>query len=167
MAEVIKYAAICKKELGVSLENGIDIEEIIAQCVSIKSDIVQRDERDTGERQLLNFGHTLAHSVEKCSGFEIPHGSAVAIGMVIATKGAYEIGLSDEDYSNVLLPILKANNLPTSCGFSAKALADVALSDKKRSQDTISLIVPEKYGLCKIEKIHIDKLQDFIELGLK
>jgi 3-dehydroquinate synthase len=169
-AEIIKYGMILDAELLKYLsENSIreNIERVIKRCVEIKRDVVEHDEFENGERKLLNFGHTIGHAIEKCSSLTISHGNAVAIGMVIATKGAYEIGLSDEDYSNVLLPILKANNLPTSCGFSAKALADVALSDKKRSQDTISLIVPEKYGLCKIEKIHIDKLQDFIELGLK
>ena len=86
---------------------------------------------------------------------------------VIATKGAFELGLSYDDYSDVLLPILKKNKLPTTCNFSADELYKITLTDKKRSRDVISLIVPEEYGLCKIHKISVEQLKDFIEAGLK
>ena len=111
-------------------------------------------------------GQRGGQDTEKCSNLTISHGNAVAIGMVIATKGAFELGLSYDDYSDVLVPLLQKNNLPTTCDFSADELYKVSLTDKKRSQDVISLIVPEKYGLCKIHKINIDQLKDFIELGL-
>ena len=149
-------------------ENSIreNIEYVIKRCVEIKRDVVDRDEFEKGERKLLNFGHTIGHAIEKCSNLTISHGNAVAIGMVIATKGAYEIGMSDEDYSNVLLPILKANKLPTTCDFSAEELYKASLSDKKRSLDTMALIVPEEYGLCKIMKLPVEDLLNFIEKGM-
>ena len=86
--------------------------------------------------------------------------------MVIATKGAYEVGMSEEDFSDVLLPILKKNNLPTTCEFSAEELYKASLSDKKRSFDTMSLIVPEEMGLCKIMKLPVEDLENFIEKGM-
>lgn len=168
-AEIIKYGMILDSEFLTYLsENSIreNIEYVIKRCVEIKRDVVDRDEFEKGERKLLNFGHTIGHAIEKCSNLTISHGNAVAIGMVIATKGAYEIGMSDEDYSDVLLPILKANNLPTTCDFSAEDLYKVSLSDKKRSLDTMALIVPEKYGLCKIVKLPVEDLLNFIEKGL-
>ncbi len=168
-AEVIKYGMILDKEFLLFLqENDIreNIECVIKRCVEIKRDVVSRDEFEKGERKLLNFGHTIGHAIEKCSGLTISHGNAVAIGMVIATKGAYEIGMSEDDYSNVLLPILKKNELPTSCEFSAEELYKASLSDKKRSFDTMSVIVPEELGLCKIMKLPIDDLQNFIEKGM-
>ena len=169
-AEIIKYGMILDAELLAFLkDNDIreNIEYVIKRCVEIKRDVVDHDEFEKGERKLLNFGHTIGHAIEKCSGFKTSHGKAVAIGMVIATKGAFESGLASEDFSNVLLPILEKNGLPTNCEFSADDLYKVTLTDKKRSNDLISLIIPEKYGLCKIQNISVLKLKEFIELGLK
>ena len=168
-AEIIKYGMILDGEfLSFLKDNEIreNIEYVIKRCVEIKRDIVDRDEFEKGERKLLNFGHTIGHAIEKCSDYKISHGKAVAMGMVIATKGAFELGLSYDDYSDVLVPILEKNNLPTNCEFSADDLYKVSLTDKKRSRDIISLIVPEEYGLCKIHKINIEQLKDFIESGL-
>ncbi len=168
-AEIIKYGMICDEEFLRFLQNNSireNIEYVIKHCVRIKRDIVNRDEHENGERKLLNFGHTIGHAIEKCSNFSIPHGNAVAIGMAMATKGAYEMGMSEEDFSDVLLPILQQNNLPTTCGFSTEELYKASLSDKKRSFDTIDVIVPEKSGLCKIVKLPIEDLQNFIEKGM-
>ena len=168
-AEIIKYGMILDGEfLSFLKDNEIkeNIEYVIKRCVEIKRDVVVRDEFEKGERKLLNFGHTIGHAIEKCSNLTISHGNAVAIGMVIATKGAFELGLSYDDYSNVLVPLLQKNNLPTTCDFSADELYKVTLTDKKRSRDVISLIVPEEYGLCKIHKINIEQLKNFIESGL-
>lgn len=168
-AEIIKYGMICDKEfLAFLQENSIkeNIEYVIKRCVEIKRDIVNRDEFEKGERKLLNFGHTIGHAIEKCSNLTISHGNAVAIGMAIATKGAYEIGMSEEDFSDVLLPILKKNNLPTTCEFSAEDLYKASLSDKKRSLDTMAVIVPEELGLCKIMKLPVEDIQNFIEKGM-
>lgn len=169
-AEIIKYGMISDAELLTFLkDNDIreNIEYVIKRCVEIKRDIVDRDEFEKGERKLLNFGHTIGHAIEKCSDYEISHGKAVAIGMVIATKGAFGLGFSDEDYSDVLVPILEKNNLPTNCSFSTDELYEITLTDKKRSNDIISLIVPKEYGLCKIRKVNIEQLKEFIESGLK
>lgn len=168
-AEVIKYGMILDGEFLTFLKNNSikeNIEYVIKRCVEIKRDVVDRDEFENGERKLLNFGHTIGHAVEKCSHLSISHGNAVAIGMVIATRGAYKMGLVNEDFTEMLIEILKANKLPTTCSFTAEELYKVSLSDKKRSLDTISLIIPEKYGLCKIEKISVDNLKEFIESGL-
>ncbi len=168
-AEIIKYGMILDKDFLTFLqENDIkeNIEYVIKRCVEIKRDVVSHDEFENGERKLLNFGHTIGHAIEKCSNLTISHGNAVAIGMVIATKGAYEIGISEEDFSDVLLPILKKNNLPTTCDFSAEDLYKASLSDKKRSLDTMSVIVPEKMGLCKIVKLPVEALLNFIEKGM-
>lgn len=169
-AEVIKYGMILDGEFLTFLKNNDireNIEYVIKRCVEIKRDVVDRDEFENGERKLLNFGHTIGHAIEKCSHLTISHGNAVAIGMVIACRGAYKMGLATEDFTEMLVKILKANGLPTTCEFTAEELYKISLSDKKRSQDTISLIIPEKYGLCKIEKISVDNLKEFIEAGLK
>lgn len=168
-AEVIKYGFILDGGLLSFLrENSIkeNIESVIKRCVEIKRDVVSRDEFENGERKLLNFGHTVGHAVEKCSGLKISHGNAVAIGMVIAARGAYKTGLVNEDYTKILLPLLMKNALPAECEFSADALYRAALSDKKRSLDKISLIIPEAFGRCKVETVSVEFLKQFIELGL-
>ena len=168
-AEVIKYGMILDGDFLTFLKNNDireNIEYVIKRCVEIKRDVVDRDEFENGDRKLLNFGHTIGHAVEKCSHLNISHGNAVAIGMVIACRGAYKTGLVNEDFTEMLIEILKANSLPITCEFSAEELYKVSLSDKKRSLDTISLIIPETYGLCKIEKISVEKLKEFIESGL-
>lgn len=168
-AEIIKYGMILDAELLSFLQNnGIkeNIESVIKRCVEIKRDVVERDEFENGERKLLNFGHTIGHAVEKCSNFTASHGSAVAQGMMIAARGAYKLGLS-QDFTGLLAELLKKNSLPSECDFSADDLYKASLSDKKRSLDTISLIIPEAFGKCKIEKIGVKELKQFIELGLK
>lgn len=168
-AEIIKYGMILDKDFLEFLQNNDirkNIEYVIKRCVEIKRDVVVNDEFEKGERKLLNFGHTIGHAIEKCSNLTISHGNAVAIGMVIATKGAYETGLSEDDFSGILLPILEKNQLPTACEFSAEELYKASLSDKKRSLDTISLIVPDKLGLCKISNVSVDDLQNFICKGM-
>lgn len=158
MAEVIKYGVIFDKELFDAVKGGNvdDIENIIARCVELKRDIVAKDEFDKGDRQLLNFGHTMAHSIEKCSNFEISHGSAVAIGMVIAAKAGAKLGFSSEDCADAIIEANKNNNLPCVCGFAPEALAETALSDKKRTGDFVTFVFPEKIGKCYLKKIPID-----------
>lgn len=166
MAEVIKYGVIFDRELFDRVKGGdvkSDIEKIIARCVELKRDVVARDEFDKGDRQLLNFGHTMAHSIEKCSSFEISHGSAVAIGMVIAAKASAKLGWSDEDCTAEIINANKNNNLPTECGFAPNDLADVALSDKKRTGGTINFVVPEVMGRCVLKKIPVETLYKIAE----
>lgn len=166
MAEVIKYGVIFDKELFDKVQSGdvkSDIEKIIARCVELKRDVVAKDEFDCGDRQLLNFGHTLAHSVEKCSSFGIAHGSAVAIGMVIAAKASFALGWSDEDCTEAIINANKNNNLPVECEFSPRMLADASLSDKKRSGGTINFVVPKKIGECVLKKIPVEDLYKIAE----
>ena len=100
MAEVIKYGCIKDGALFKTLEdkNALEIiDDVIERCVSIKRDVVNRDEKEAGERMLLNFGHTLGHSLEKIYNFEgLSHGQAVAIGMVMITKASEKAGITEK-----------------------------------------------------------------------
>lgn len=163
MAEVIKYGVIFDRELFDAVKGGkveSNIENVIARCVELKRDVVAKDEFDKGDRQLLNFGHTMAHSIEKLSNFEISHGSAVAIGMVIAAKAGAKLGWSEEDCTAEIIEANKNNSLPVECNFSPDALADVALSDKKRTGGTINFVAPEKIGKCYLKKVPVDVLYE-------
>ena len=166
MAEVIKYGVIFDKALFDKVSGGdvkLNIESIIARCVELKRDVVAKDEFDKGDRQLLNFGHTMAHSIEKCSNFEISHGSAVAVGMVIAAKASHALGWSDENCTQAIIDANKNNTLPVECDFAPHDLADVALSDKKRTGGTINFVVPQNMGECVLKKIPIEELYKIAE----
>lgn len=164
IAETIKYGAIFDRKLFDIISADKDewnINEIVKRCVEIKADIVNSDERDTGIRQLLNFGHTIGHAIEKNSGYTITHGHAVAIGMVIVS-GAVDQEIADEISKSCI-----KHNLPVFCKYSANQLLSVALSDKKRTGDNITLVVPEEIGKCVLDTIHISELEAFIEKGLE
>ncbi len=167
-AEVIKYGIINDKPLFDKLRSPIkpQIEDIIENCVRNKRDIVNADERDTGVRQLLNLGHTPAHSIEKLSDFEISHGSAVAMGMALISRAAAALGYCPESDAEEICDILRLHSLPTECDFDARELAEIALSDKKRSGGKINLIVPFGIGSSKIHEIDVTYLEAFFAKGL-
>ena len=167
-AEIIKYGVINDKALFELLSSGFkeNIEEIIFSCVNNKRLIVEEDEFDTGKRQLLNFGHTIGHAIEKCSSFKISHGRAVAVGMVIVTRSAYKNGFCDRNTLESLISTLEKADLPTSCSFNEKELAEVALSDKKRKGDSVTLVIPYSIGDCRLYTLSITELESFIEKGL-
>ena len=168
-AEVIKYGAINDRAFFDSLYGGIraNIENIIAECVMNKARIVESDEFDKGTRQLLNLGHTVGHAIEACSDLKISHGSAVAIGMVIVTRAAVSLGLCPYTDLCALVNLLRKENLPTECPYSAKELADVALADKKRKGNSITLVVPFGIGDSRLYTIPVDELESFISRGLE
>ena len=162
-AEVIKYGILFDPVLFVHLEHAgtaFDRETVITRCVELKNEVVAEDEFDTGLRMLLNLGHTIGHGIEAGSNFTISHGQAVAIGMAIVAKGS---GCVD---AGRIIGCLQRFGLPIDTNFSARMLAEAALSDKKRSADTINLILPERIGSCFIAPTPVDQLLSLIEAGL-
>jgi len=168
-AEVIKYGMIRDSALLAAVREtsaAETAEEVIARCVSIKRDVVQRDEFDRGDRQLLNFGHTFGHAVELQSGFAVSHGSAVAIGMAMVTRAAVRYGLCGEECLAALTHALEKYGLPDRTGLPAEKLAETVLRDKKRAGETIHLIVPETAGRCVIRQTPVADIPDWIGKGL-
>jgi len=167
-AEVIKYGLINDKELFDRLKNPIlpQIEDVIEKCVCDKRDVVDADERDVGIRQLLNLGHTAAHSIETLSNFAISHGSAVAIGMAIMLRAATKLGHCSKSDSDEAISLLKAYGLPTECPYSARELADIALNDKKRQGGSITLVMPYGIGDSRLYTVPVDSLEDVFKAGI-
>lgn len=167
-AEVVKYGVINSRNIFDTTAKGIkeNIEDIIAACVEDKRDIVEADEFDTGKRQLLNFGHTVGHAIEKCSNYSISHGEAVAIGMAVITRAAKVYGFCSSDTLCELISLLEKLCLPTKCDFSASEITEAALSDKKRQGDIITLVIPYSIGDCRLHKISVNELENFIAKGI-
>ncbi len=170
VAEAIKTGILEGEELFTLLENGRareNIAEIIARCVTFKGKVVEQDEFENGARKTLNLGHTVGHAVEKCSGYSIPHGQAVAIGTAVIARSAASYGCCDAESARRIIKVLEVNGLPTHTDFSAIALADAALHDKKRAGNSITLVMPRRIGECTLETVPIEELLPIIEAGLE
>ncbi|MDR1753555.1 MAG: 3-dehydroquinate synthase [Eubacterium sp.] len=172
-AEAIKYGvlkspSLFKKLCNFSRSSLMEImPEIVSECVAIKGEIVSCDEFDRGERQLLNFGHTIGHSIEKCSGYAITHGRAVAAGMAVITKGAAKLGLIPNfSIYDQICEALKRHELPIKCDFSACEIYNSVLSDKKRKSENINIVLPAEIGRCELKKISLETMYSIIKEGL-
>ncbi len=169
-AEVIKYGVLGSADLFAHLkEKGTDFdrEKVLCECIALKSRIVHEDEFDTGLRQLLNFGHTFGHAVEKMSNFSVSHGKAIAIGMLLMAKSAYANSLCHEEVPAEIEAVLKGFSLPLHTSFPAEALYAAMLSDKKRSGDTLTLVIPTKIGDCTLLKKPTSELLSFLKSGME
>lgn len=167
-AEAIKTGVLCDETLFALFEDGTlkaDPAEVIARCVAYKAGVVERDEKEQGERKLLNLGHTVGHAIEKCSGYTIPHGHAVAAGLAMIARAAERLGWTEEPLAARICACLAKNALPVSAEYAPEALAEAALADKKRSGDAITIVVPRKIGLCELKKMPVAELLPVIRAG--
>ncbi len=169
-AEAIKSGILDDESLFSLFESGAvreNIEEIVSRCVAFKASVVEQDERETGLRKTLNLGHTAGHAIELCSGFTIPHGHAVAIGLAIIARASERLGWASEPIAARIERVLKQNNLPTTTEFSPDALANAALSDKKRAGETITLVIPRSIGNCDLVDVSVEQLPSIFRAGLE
>lgn len=169
LAEVVKYGVIADRALFDRLKKepvAKVFDQVVAACVSIKRDIVQRDEFDRGERQLLNFGHTIGHAVEKLSGYTISHGHAVAMGMACMARAADALGLSEPPCAGEIAGLLRVLNLPAKCPFPAEAVAHAALRDKKVKGSAITLVIPKRIGEAVLHRLPVSELEAFFAAGI-
>jgi len=158
VAECLKYGLLWDEELFNALSRDSEVSaEQIARCVALKRDVVVGDERDTGARRLLNLGHTLGHAIEQASGFTIPHGAAVGIGMALMCK-AFCPEIHDK-----ICAALHANHLPSSCDYSIAELFTALSRDKKRMGDDITIIVPLRIGQCELRTLPLSCFKAFLE----
>lgn len=166
MAEAIKYGCIADEKLFKEISDGINRENadsMIYKCVDIKRVTVEHDEKEKGERMLLNFGHTLGHSAEKLSGFTLTHGECVGIGMYIMAKAGEKQGVTEKGTTENIAKLLVKYNLPLSCETQLEELCKGALTDKKRSGSNINIVLLNKIGSSFIKKIPVQHLYDFVK----
>ena len=166
--EIIKYAVLAGGELFSMIENA-DIRtqyaDVIARCVTIKRDIVGEDEFDTGRRRLLNLGHTFGHAIEKCSGYSIPHGAAVGIGLSMIARSAHKRGYCASDVPEKVEKLLAKYGMSDAADFTAQELYDAALSDKKIAGGSVSLVIPEKIGCCHVLTVSCGDMPGWLKDG--
>jgi 3-dehydroquinate synthase len=156
-AEMIKYGVIASKSLFYALfdkDAVSNIDELIFQCVTIKRDIVIQDEKDTGLRQILNYGHTIGHAIEQYSNYELLHGEAISIGMFMMSKGT--------TFHNELTELLSKYNLPHKFEYDKESLFNYILTDKKATKNKLNIIHVEELGKAFIKPIFIDEIKERI-----
>lgn len=171
MAEVVKYGAILDGPLFEKLSKEVTLdgfdafaEEVIERCLAIKKAVVEEDERDTGRRMLLNFGHTVGHGVEKCFNYETyTHGQAVAMGMAVACEIGEKTGKTPKGTSEKMKEVLQKFGLHTSLPPLDKSVLLAALSgDKKNIGRELHLILLDEIGAADIVPMSIEALEKLI-----
>ena len=145
-------------------QNPGKIGALIKRNVEIKYDVVANDEFETGERKLLNFGHTLGHAVENI--YQLPHGSAVSIGMVAACKISEELNNFSVRESERIIDLLKKYHLPVDLQFDQEKVWEILVMDKKKSGDTMNFILLNNIGEGIVKPIPLQVLKDLLNQHL-
>jgi len=168
-AEIIKHGAIADKKLFVYLEENRDraraldstvIEKLVYESVIIKSEIVNQDEKEKGERRKLNFGHTFGHAIEKTTG--VRHGEAVSAGMVLASKLAVKKKSLAVASADRLADLLDNYGLPVLLDFDRSEVLDTLRMDKKREGERMHFVLLSELGRAYVEEIAISELEKLI-----
>ena len=164
MGEVIKYGCIKSKVLfeRIETENVKDfIEDLIYDCVNIKRGVVERDEKEAGERALLNFGHTAGHAIEKLHNFtDISHGEAIGVGMVMISEAGERIGLTERGTTDRIRKVLEKYNMKTEVENSVTDIIGAMYHDKKRTGSGIKFIMLHSLGDSFINPVENDKVKE-------
>ncbi len=156
LAESVKMALTFDEEFFSLFEDGItaeDLDTIIERSLYIKKRVVEEDEKESGLRKTLNFGHTIGHAIEVNDG-NLYHGECVALGM---------LPMCSEDVRERLLKVLESLGLPTSHNVSSKKIIAAMKHDKKKSGESITAVRVEKAGSFTLSEMPFDKLEEEIE----
>lgn len=168
-AEIIKHASIKDAAMFKLLEqhklsdfqkdNSL-LNKIIQRNALLKTNVVVEDEFETGDRKLLNFGHTFGHAIENT--YQLPHGHAVAIGMVMACM----ISVSYKNFkdTNRVVSLIKKYSLPVHQSYKAAEVLDVMKADKKKVRDVINYVLLEKVGKAVVQPIELSEIENIITL---
>ncbi|MCK5100489.1 MAG: 3-dehydroquinate synthase [Desulfobacteraceae bacterium] len=168
-AEIVKHALIKdhlmfdfiekNKEKALNLDPEV-ITQLVTDSIRIKSSVVQKDEKEAGERRKLNFGHTIGHAIEKIA--QPGHGNAVSLGIVAAADFSCKKGYISKHDFNRITSLLYDLNLPVEHNHNIKEVVDALQADKKRAGDFIYFIFLSKIGKSLIEKVSFTEIEEFL-----
>jgi len=164
LAEAIKSAVVWDREFFAYLEENLEkiklkeagfipaptdkaLEEVVFRSAKIKAEIVEKDERDSGLRNILNYGHTIGHAIETVSGFEVGHGEAIAIGMLAAARISNRMGIVDKGELMRLKSVVERTGLPIRMpGLKVEKIIQTIRHDKKILQGKTRFVLPRAIG---------------------
>lgn len=171
IAEVIKTALIGDEVLWKYLETHADqikrrdlesLLRVVSACCVIKAKVVEADEKESGYRRVLNLGHTVGHALERLSGYQISHGDAVAVGMMVATKLSVDMAKIHEDVLTKLEQLCTLYQLPVRIPekYPAEALLTALKTDKKWESGTLHFILPVRIGeVMDYDRLDMEELR--------
>lgn len=174
-AEMVKTAMILDGALFERLESAAPelyalsgdapMSEVIARCCELKAEVVSGDEKESGRRAILNYGHTFGHALESVTGYRVfEHGEAVSVGMCMAADLALADGLITREEVNRQEELLKAFHLPVSAknlGLASEKLLKAMLHDKKTAGGKIRVVLPVRIGHAEVfSNITADRLEE-------
>jgi 3-dehydroquinate synthase len=172
-AEIIKHACIkdaamfdelAANNIDFYFENKNAIAILIEKNVALKTAVVVNDEHETGERYLLNFGHTFGHALENL--YNLPHGHAVSIGMIMAAKISEEINNFESAFKEKLIQLLQQYNLPVTLPIDKNAVLTLLKKDKKRAGNAINFVLLNSIGDAKVQKIPFTQIESLLDQTL-
>lgn len=155
MAEAVKMALTSDAALFEKLEQGdLPVEQVLEGALAIKKSVVEQDERESGPRKLLNFGHTIGHGVESAARGSLYHGECVALGMV---------PMCGREVRARLIPLLERLGLPTACDLDKEAIWQAMQHDKKSSSSGFSAVFVEKPGQGFVKQVSFAEMKAILE----
>jgi 3-dehydroquinate synthase len=169
LAEVVKHGAISDADYFAYLEQHAEaivdldraaIKRVVADSVRIKAAVVERDEKEAGERRKLNFGHTLGHALEKT--LNVSHGQAVSAGMAFAARLSVQMGRLESVAAERLVQLLKRFDLPVAYAISGQQVIDAIGKDKKRQHDTLHFVLLRAIGQAVVENMPLNELARWV-----
>lgn len=163
LGELIKYAVIDGGEILTMLEDGFgkNVQKIVEAAVDIKRRVVEADEKESGLRRILNFGHTPAHAAEKLSGFTLPHGVAVAAGVNLMLRASVRKADCPARDAQRIERLCVKYGLPVAFEYTAKRLAEASAGDKKTEGEFINLVLADKIGSVFSIKVPKTELEEY------
>ena len=160
LGEMAKYAF-----LGVGGLRDMSLDDAVAACVACKAGVVGSDERESGRRALLNYGHTLAHAVETAGGYDLRHGEAVAVGLVYAANLARRLGRIDDERVAEHEKLVASYDLPSRLppGADADRLVEVMARDKKVTSEGFTFVLDGPHGLEVVSGVDERRVRQALE----
>lgn len=152
----------CDNSLYTDSEYKSNLELIIAECVRMKALYVSEDEFDVGKRAYLNLGHTIGHAIELLSGYTVSHGHAVATGIAYAARASVALSVCDRADADEIISSVDALGFDIRSQYSEAELARAAFADKKRSGETITLVLPIRIGECCLRQVKMSDIEQLI-----
>jgi len=169
IAEVIKYGAIWDVEFLEYLKEHMEgllnldmdvLKHVVSTSAKIKADVVQKDEKESDLRRILNFGHTIGHAIERDK--KILHGHAVSIGMILAARLSQKLGLLENSEVELLRDLLLSSGLPVEMELDPEVIFQNIRKDKKKSGKHIHFVLLEGLGQTQIRSISLSDLKPMI-----
>ena len=160
--EIIKYALLDKSVTPDLVKNGIS-EELIYKCLRIKRDIVNKDEKESNLRALLNLGHTVGHAIESLSNYQISHGDCVVKGLIYTLKISRRVFDLTQTQIDKINQIINCYNHDIGCDYSVEQIMDKVCFDKKGDGKAVKFVLLKDVGKPEITKLTYQQIKECIK----